>query len=135
MRRLLLAVLILLAAPSFAAEPSKCFTTPRAASDYVNVRILAANTAESTTAPTITSSRNLGRRVTAVITYTGTDFYYSTSTTAAIPGTDTTDGSAPGHWMASSGPLILTVGGGATLSLISADTTPKVVVEWYVACQ
>lgn len=88
--------------------------------DYVDARVLAANTAEQHTIPTFTD--HLGNTKTArhVIFNATADFYaaYGTNPTAAVPAADVTDGTA-----SELNPTIRFLDGADTkISLISAGT-------------
>lgn len=81
-------------------------TVCRTPSDYVNARVLAANTAESTTVPSDASR---------VVIKGTADFYAKVNGTAVVP-VDTTDGSA-----SELNPEGYTVKSGDTISVISAS--------------
>ena len=96
----------------------------RAPSTYINARVLAANTAETVTAPTFAtypSAKALG-----IFNATCSNWYYSVTGTAAAPAADVTDGGAAGR-----APVALKMAQGATLSIV-ADATCIVTTEWYV---
>ena len=85
---------------------------PHTPSQYVLARALAANTEESITVPTN------GRYVRLACTVNS---YYSTTTTATVPG-DTTDGTAC-ELISAGGPVEWRyIGGVTTISVISAAT-------------
>lgn len=86
----------------------------RRPANYIDVRILAANTAEAYTVPTDTGSN---RKAQYVIFSANCDFWVTTDgTTAAIPAADISDGTSP-----ELNPTQYILGGSVTtLSLISA---------------
>ena len=129
MRRFLPVLLLLCAVPAFGAEPTRCYSDPRPPSDFITARVLAANTAETTTAPTLTG-RNATRNLVAVLSFTGTTYYYNVGGTAVAPTGDVTDGTASGR-----NPGVLVLAQGASLSIVSPDTTPTLTVEFYVNCR
>ncbi len=85
-------------------------TQPHMPSGYILARLLGVATAESFTVPTN------GRYVRLAGT---TDFHYSTTTTATVPG-DTTDGTACELVKANGPPEWRYIGGVTTISVISA---------------
>lgn len=102
---------------TLAVQPFEVGECPHTPSNYVLARLLAANTAESITVPAVT-----GATTARYVRLAGTvDFYYSTTTTATVPG-DTTDGTAcelikangPAEWRY--------ISGVTTISVISAAT-------------
>lgn len=96
----------------------------RAPSTFINVRVLAANTAETVTAPTFAtypSAKAIG-----VFSANCSNWYYNVTTTATVPAADVTDGSASGR-----SPVALKMAQAGTVSII-ADATCIVTTEWYV---
>jgi hypothetical protein len=96
----------------------------RTPSTFVNARVLAANTAETVTAPTFASFPSA--RAIGVFSASCSNWYYNVTATASVPAADVTDGGASGR-----GPVALVMAQGATLSIV-ADATCVVTTEWYV---
>lgn len=94
----------------------------RLPSTYINARVLAANTAETITAPTFAGAPSV--RLIAFFSATCTNWYYSATGTAAVPAADVTDGSAAGR-----APAALKMDQGDTLSIV-ADATCTVTTEY-----
>ncbi len=83
----------------------------RRPSDYNDVRVLAANTAEAHTVPTGAN----GLKANYVVFSANADFWVDVGKTAAVPAADITDGTAPDL-----NPTVLYLGGSVTtISLIS----------------
>lgn len=123
-------LLFLAVGPLFAAGteppgmPGTLRESVRAPSTYINVRVLAANTAETVTAPTFAtypSAKAIG-----VFAATCSNWFYNVTTTATVPAADVTDGGASGR-----APTSLKMAQGGTVSII-ADATCIVTTEWYV---
>ena len=96
----------------------------RRPSTFINARVLAANTAETVTAPTFAtypSARAIG-----LFSGSCSNWYYSATGTAAVPVADVTDGGA-----AARSPIALTMAQGGTISVV-ADATCVLTTEWYV---
>lgn len=96
----------------------------RAPSTFINARVLAANTAETVTAPTFVtypSAKALG-----VFSANCSNWYYNVTAAAAVPAADVTDGGAAGR-----APVSLILAQGGTVSIV-ADATCIVTTEWYV---
>jgi len=96
----------------------------RAPSTYINVRVLAANTAETVTAPTFASYPSA--KALGVFSATCSNWYYSATGAAAVPAADVTDGGAAGR-----APVALKLTQGGTISVV-ADAACTVTTEWYV---
>lgn len=97
----------------------------RRPSSYINARVLAANTAETVTAPTFSGTG--GALVVGLFSANCNNWYYSVSGTAAVPAADVTDGGAAGR-----APVGLKMAQGATVSVV-ADATCILTTEWYIA--
>lgn len=96
----------------------------RAPSTFINARVLAANVAETVTAPTFASWPSA--KAIGIFSPNCANFYYSATGTAAVPVADVTDGSAAGR-----APVALKLAQGGTVSIV-ADATCIVTTEWYV---
>lgn len=66
----------------------------RPVSTYVNARVLAANTAETETAPTFTSVSSTSFRLAVIVSASCADYYININTTAAVPAADVSNGDA-----------------------------------------
>lgn len=104
--------------------PSAIRAGSRRPSTYVNVRVLAANTAETVTAPTFTSYPSA--RAIGVFNASCSGWYYSATGTASVPAADVTDGGGSAR-----APVALSMAQGGTISIV-ADATCIVTTEWYV---
>ena len=97
-------------------QPLATFHNPHTPSNYILARALAANTAEDITVPAATAPTTA-----RYVRLCGTvDFYYSTTTTATVPG-DTTDGTAC-ELIPAGKVEWLYISGVTTISVISAAT-------------
>lgn len=94
-------------------------------STYVDARVLAANTAETITAPTFAAYPSA--KLLATFSGTCSNWYYSATGTAAVPAGDVTDGSA-----AERAPTALKLTQASTLSIV-ADATCTVTVGYRIA--
>lgn len=96
----------------------------RTPSTFINARVLAANVAETVTAPTFATYPSA--LAVGVFSATCSNWYYNTTATAAAPAADVTDGGAAGR-----SPVALRMAQGGTLSVV-ADATCILTTEWYV---
>ena len=126
MRKLLFAALFLVASAAAAQPTGKM--EPGAAdllrppSNYILARALAANVAESVTAP---SSSELSLQYAAVFKCTCANWYYRVSGTAAVPAADITDGTG-----SENGPAALLIQQGTSISVVS-PTADVLTIAFY----
>jgi len=104
--------------------PAAIRNAVRVPSTFINARVLAANVAETVTAPTFATFPSA--KAVGVFSATCSNFYYNVTGTAAAPAADVTDGSAAGR-----APVALKLAQGGTVSIV-ADATCIVTTEWYV---
>lgn len=125
MNKLLFALALLLSFPAFAGRIDHLTINHENGSyalgmpTYVNARVLAANTAESFTVPTGAQFVSFASNC---------DFYANYTTTASVPGSDITDGSAN-----ELNPLVRIVDGAVTsISVITAATSCIITTSFYM---
>ncbi len=104
--------------------PAELRSSIRAPSTFINARVLAANVAETVTAPTFSGYPSA--KAVGVFSPSCSNFFYSVTGTAAVPAADVTDGGAAGR-----APTALKMAQAATVSIV-ADAACIVTVEWYV---
>lgn len=97
----------------------------RSPSTYVNALVLAANTAETLTAPTFAAYPSA--KVIGVFSPTCSNWYYNSTAVAAVPAADVTDGGA-----AARAPTALKMTQAGTVSIV-ADAACTITIEWYIA--
>ena len=90
-------------------------------SDFIDARVLAANTAESHTIPTGAKFVRIASDVAVYVKFGGT---------AAVPAADVTDGSASELLTASMPPMLFSIGSSTAIGLISTATA-KVTLAFY----
>lgn len=97
----------------------------RAISTYVNARVLAANTAETETAPTFTTVSSTSFRLAVILSANCADYYINTNTTASVPAADVSNGDASER-----NPASYDVAQGEDFSVV-APTTCVVTFSYY----